>query len=342
VLSYLAGFQRSLQVLEGLSPATTHAYSWKVREFHAWLVGNDVPAVPAEITRRHIELYLEHCFYRGNSNQTRHTKLTALGKFFRYLKYEGTVSEDFTAEIPKPRIHVNRIQKFTKIEVLSFFRAIDIGTEKGRRDVVIFILAAFCGLRIGEICKLRIGNVIDDGKNIDIDISEDIGKKHSIRSIYLWKVPGEYVRSYVIQRLSQGARIQDTLLVSYKHGRPSNKPLTACAIDGLIKKYADKASIRKPKICCHMFRATHASDLRYIRGYDSAAIAGRMGHSNIATTDRYLPERGRIHKIYQSLAVYWKEFNHIWDKGEAHDHNSSAGNTSGHDIQGGNAIDGQT
>jgi len=53
---------------------------------------------------------------------------------------------------------------FNRDEVLRFFAQCDITTEKGLRDVCILILAAFCGLRMSEIIKIDLNDVIDDGK----------------------------------------------------------------------------------------------------------------------------------------------------------------------------------
>ena len=64
----------------------------------------------------------------------------------------------------------------------------------------------------------------------------------------------------------------------------------------------------------HMFRASHAVDLRQIQGYDTPAIAERLGHANIQTTDRYISTRGRIHHTYPSLSVYWKDFATLWER----------------------------
>ena len=72
------------------------------------------------------------------------------------------------------------------------------------------------------------------------------------------------------------------------------------------------ANIRKAKMHPHMFRATHCSDLRHIRGYDLPAIAERIGHKRIDTTDLYIPKRERIHKEYASLAAYWSDFHKVW------------------------------
>lgn len=314
MINYLPGFSRFLQVLQGLSNKSVEAYCKKVKEFLGWMDKNGNGKLFHEITRKDIEGYLEWCYYRSNSNITRLTKLTALSKFFRYLKYEGLIPEDITTEVPKPKIYINRIQIFTKDEVLNFFKAIDLTREKGLRDACIFIMAAFCGLRQGEILKLRLSDAIDDEGYVDVAIPEDIGKKHSSRTIYLWKAPSIFVRQWYAVRLSQGAKAKDPLFISYRWGRPSGRSLDSSALNHILQLYAGKAGIRKTRITWHMFRATHISNLRHIQGYDIAAIAERAGHKNIATTDRYLPKRGRIHRTYSSLAAYWSDFPNIWKK----------------------------
>lgn len=331
MINHLSGFIRYLQVLEGLSPKSVEVYCAKVKEFFAWLEGNDNVKPAGEIVRQDIEQYLEWCFYKGNSNQTRHTKLTALGKFFRFLRYEKEIPEDITAEIPKPKIFSRRMQTFTKEEVLNFFRVIDIMNEKGVRDCCIFILAAFCGLRISEIYKLRLGDIIDDGNNLDIAIPEDIGKKHSSRTIYLWKVPAAFIRSYMTIRITQGAKVSDPFFVSYRFRRPSTKPLDAGSLNVVLRTYSRRAGIRKSKITFHMFRATHANDLQHIRGYTMPAIQERLGWKDLSTAGRYLVRRERIHRTYNSLHEYWSEFRQIWTKkntegGEdVHSNNDAAG-----------------
>jgi len=314
-----------------------------VKEFSAWLEGNDNVKPAAEISRQEVEHYLEWCYYKGNSNQTRHTKLTALGKFFRYLRYENTVKEDITANIPKPKIFSRRMQTYTKEDVLNIFKAISIETEKGLRDCCIFILASFCGLRISEIYKLRLADIIDNSGDLDIAIPEDIGKKHSSRTIYLWKAPAFYIRSYLNVRISQGAKENDRFLVSYRFRRPSGRPLDAGALNEMLKKYAARAGIRKSRVTWHMFRATHANDLQHIEGYTLPAIQERLGWKDLSTAGRYLVRRERIHKNYKSLHAYWIDFTKVWTKGGSDGNNSSDGQShntaAGSGGHGGNAIE---
>lgn len=313
--TYITGFERHLRVLHALSDTSVKIYRREVCKFFGWL--KDKNKVE-EVTRQDIEAYLEKCFYAGNVNQTRFTKLIGLKKFFRYLVYEGVISSDVTELIPRPRISKKFVQKFSKAEVLSMFRAVNITTEKGLRDIVILILAAFCGFRVSEIINLRISDILDDGKSLDINVVE--AKRDSFRVVYLWKAPSMFVRQLLAIRLAQGAQAGDPLIVPYwKSGRVregDGRRIAVATLNMLVWKYAQLAKVHKARAYPHMFRATHASDLRSIRGYDIAAIAQRLGHKHISSTDRYLPSRDRIQREYRSLADYWSEFTTLWNQKE--------------------------
>lgn len=310
----LEQWSRHLVILRGLSPVSVEKYSGIIVEFFDWYKTARPGGLPADVGRKDIEGYLKYLFFtRKNTNMTRRTKITALSMFWKFLVYEGISKEDVTAQIPKPKVHKRFVQYFTQPEVLRFFRQVDIYSEKGIRDACILILFVFCGLRVGELCGLRLNDVVDDGDYIDIQVPDDIGKQGSSRTVDLWKSPSVFIRQWVQIRLSQGATGTSSLLVSYRKGGVCmGNPLIATDISRLIKVLGEKAGIRKARIHAHMFRATHGSDLRNIRGYDICAIADRLGHKNISTTDTYLPKRNRISKEYRSLREYWLEWESIW------------------------------
>ena len=132
---------------------------------------------------------------------------------------------------------------------------------------------------------------------------------------YLWKVPSDILRIWYSIRLSHRAKNTDPLFVSYHRGSHlKGRRLTHSVIDTMLKAHAAAAGLRKPKISMHMLRATHASDLRHVLGYDTSAIGQRLGHKSTQTTDRYMPSRERIHRIYPSLAAYWEEFTALWNE----------------------------
>ena len=315
MLTHLPGFERHMRVLRALSAESVKSYCKKVEEFNAWLEGNDNLKLAPDVTRQDVENYLEWCFYKGNKNNTRFTKLTALQNFFRYLVYNKIIEQDPTTEIPRPKASKKFVQKFTPEEVIKMFACLDVTTEKGLRDVVILIGFAFCGFRMDELITINLNALVDDGKRIDIMVRGKQRDGSLSRSVDLWVEPSAYIRAYMLTRLSQGAKGKDALLISYmKGGKPKGKPLTAKAVDDLIKKICHTAGLRKPEIHAHMFRAGHINDLRHIKGYDSWAIAERVGHMNTSTTDGYVAKRERIHKQYNSLREYWnsKGFNKLW------------------------------
>jgi site-specific recombinase XerD len=303
----LSGFSRHLKILQALSDASVAVYCRKIEDFAAWM--EKKKGRGSTVGRSEVEDYLEACFYGGNSNATRLSKLVAIKKFFRYLMYAGLPIRTYRG-YTRPRLRKKFVQKFTKQEVVRVFAASDPRTESGLRDVCIMMLAVFCGLRAGEIIGLTLQDIIDVGKSFDVHVT---GKFSKERQVYLWKVPSDILRQFLSLRMSQRARANGPLFVSYRRGDTlRGNRLTLSMLDTICKKYAAAAGIHKPKISMHMFRATHASDLRHIAGYDTPAIAERLGHENISTTDSYLPSRARIHKVYPSMAVYWKEFKTVW------------------------------
>jgi len=323
VEQFLEGWSSHLRILRGLSQGTADNYCTKVQEFVYWLEHVGRPSRdPRQIDRRDIEDYLAHLYYdRGNSNTTRRVKLIALNLFWRYLVYEREVDVDITAEIPKPKIQTAPIARFTQSEVYRFFKSIDPSSEVGVRDAGILVMLAMGGLRAGEVVRLNVGDLSEDMyEHMEAGISYTKHGRH--RMVSFWKAPSLILREVIAHRLGHGANARAPLFISYSRGgRPIGNRLASNDIDRLVKRIAERAGIRKPRVHPHMFRSSHAADLRQVRGFDVGAIAARLGHKNIATTDRYLPTRERITKEYPSLASYWADLSAILAQGATHDAN---------------------
>lgn len=308
---HILGFERHLRTQLGLKDITVSTYRKTVTDFFLWRSGQDSGRAVSCPRRQDVESYLEDCFYRrNNKNFTRSTKLTALRKFFWYLVREGVMEDNITDYISRPKTHRSFVRNFTREEILKLFSVIDPGTEKGLRDIVILILGAFAGLRIGEIIRLNVDDVIDEGGNVYVNI---IKTKHGAnRVVKFWKAPSLFLLQWLTIRLSRGAGKDGPYLISFRKGdNPRASRPTAAGLNRLIKGYAIAAGIRKPVVTMHMLRATHASDLRHIEKYDVFAIAKRLGHIDIATTGRYIPAWDRVNKLYPSLAAYWRDFKQI-------------------------------
>lgn len=321
MLNHLSSFRKHLLQHVGLKEASVNSYTQKVQEFIRWLKGNAYETAPEAVigARKRIEEYLEWCFRQSNSNVTRRTKLIALRRFFTYLIYDEVIPADPSERIPLPRPGKRKVRIFTQDEILRIFQQCDIETEKGLRDVAIFILAAFGGFRTSEICNFKIENIIEDGDTFYLQV-EDSKFDESRIITNIWKVPQRFITAYANLRInSHGAAPDAPLVISYnKAGRPRGRKLTEGALDQLLKKLAVKAQIRKSRVNMHMFRSTHATDLRKIEGWEVESIAKRLGHMNIQTTaENYFGDWNPVRKKFSSLALYWKSFNlKLWIKEE--------------------------
>ena len=304
-------WERHITILRGLSPKSAVAYRRHIEEFTAWKGGVDHWE---DITRQDVEAFLEHLFYnQGNGNRTRLTKLISLGSWWRFLAYEGIVKEDLTRGIPRPIARKKFVQDLSKEDRLKMFSTISIYSEKGLRDACMLILLCFAGLRVGELVGLRLEDIVDDGQHIEIQLPDDIVKQQSFRTVDLWKAPSLFIRQLLAVRLSHHRLTSNRLFVSYHKGdNVAGNALYEKDVDRFVKKTAHEAGVRKRSVYAHMFRASHAQDLRHVEGYDIAAIAERLGHKNISTTDQYLPKRRRVGRKYRSLRDYWMEWERIW------------------------------
>lgn len=317
---HISGFENDLRAVAGRAETTIKSYRTKVEEFFRWYRQNNTAFVAdiCGITRKDIQLFLEYCFYRGNTNPTRNTKLIALRSFFRYLKNEGVIKENIVETITRIKVHRTFVQKFTREEILKLFAAMDPKTNKGLRDIVILILGVFCGLRISEIINLNWSDIVDTGGAITINIVKT--KHESYREVDLWKAPSVFIRQWLTVRSQQTTEKDAPLIVWFRKGDNAiEKRITSAGMGKVLKKYAADVKIRKPRVHMHMLRATYASSLRHIDRCDSFCISDLLGHKDTNTTRRYIPDRGRINRIYPSLAVYWKEFNRLWREDIAED-----------------------
>lgn len=326
--THLEGFGRHYRILQGLQESSIAAYTADLREFVTWRTGNAQNGPISEVSRQEVEQYLEWCYYQGNQDSARATKLIALRNFFRYLVYSGVIAADPTSDIPRLAASREYMQTFNQDEILRMFAACDISAEKGLRDAVILIMGVFTGFRVSEMCKFNLEQVSDDGKDIDLIIPKT--KRKAGRTVYLWKAPGMLVRVLRDLRLAAGAGTGDPLLVSCKkNGRSrGNRRLTAAAVNRMLQKLAKRSGIRKAEVHNHMLRATHACDLQRVHGYTPQAIMERLGIKNMATLEHYLVRRERIHRTYRSLDELWSGFKRLWLK-EVSDADSGSGSDGG-------------
>ena len=156
-------------------------------------------------------------------------------------------------------------------------------------NLILFRLAACCGLRVSEIAQLRVGDVDVGAFRPHVRVRPEAAKGHRPRRVPLWWDAGTLADlvAWKAARLAQGAKAGDLFLVSQRSG-PIARPLsrhtlrrrfqTACRVLGLERIH---------RLTIHHGRHTFVS-LALAGGKSLAEVRDAAGHTNVSVTSAYL------------------------------------------------------
>lgn len=163
-----------------------------------------------------------------------------------------------------------------------------------------FLFSYYCaGIRAADLIQLRWGNVIGSGR-----LHYQMGKNHKERDLLLVEQAVEILRhyhredakatDYIFPLLSNDAEYagyvtqadKDRMKPELRHKMYQDVSSKNALINKYLKKIAEKAEIAKP-LSMHISRHSFAH-IAQEAGAESSAIKNILGHSNLATTERYM------------------------------------------------------
>lgn len=255
----------------GLSSNTLEAYRRDIQTFYSFLQAGGFSSWNDVQQQQLIDfLSLKKEAYAPASISR---ALIAIKVFFRFLKREGVIADNFTHLLETPKIWQLIPDVLSLDEMERLLSLPDPSTRKGARDKAILELLYATGIRVSELCHLNIGDV--DACAIRIQ-----GKGGKERMVPLGRKASDAVDGYLAYRDERGAGRQEALFI----GR-GNRPINRVSVWKIVKQYAHEAGIMKT-IFPHTFRhsfATHLLD----NGADLRVIQEMLGHASISSTDRY-------------------------------------------------------
>lgn len=231
-----------------------------------------------------ISVFLDHLEHRrGNSVRTRNARLAAIRSLYRFVALrhpEHAAVVERVLAIPPKRFERRLVTFLTETELAALLAAPDRATWTGRRDHVVFALAAQSGLRASELIGLQGGDVhLGVGAHVSC-----LGKGRKQRITPLTKAMVALLRAWLHERGGQAAEP----LFPTSTGRV----LSRDALERRLAKYAAQAgqacpSLSNKKITLHGLRHTAAMRLLHA-GVDTSVIALWLGHEHVETTQVYL------------------------------------------------------
>jgi integrase/recombinase XerD len=259
---HLSRFLHFLAAEKGLKQATLLAYRSDLETFFSHA---------KELSKEEVLLFLDRLKTKGAASASIARALVSLRVFCRFLQKEGFLAQDVCGMLEQPSLWQKIPEILSLEEIERLFSLPDKGSERGKRDRAILYLLYACGIRVSELCSLNLQDVGDESIRV-------VGKGGKERLVPIAKEAIEAIDAYLL--VSQRKSGELSLFLGRKR-----KKLRRETVWGMIKTYAKKAGIEKT-ISPHTFRHSFATHLLE-GGADLRVIQELLGHSNIATTDRY-------------------------------------------------------
>ncbi|MDQ3281597.1 MAG: site-specific tyrosine recombinase XerD [Acidobacteriota bacterium] len=277
-----------LAVEKGLAKNSLSAYSVDLRHFGHYL--NDEHIAVDEVERIHIVKYFQALRNAGISARSVARALAAIRGLFRFLVAERHLKTDPTENLENPKLWSNLPKSLQPHEVEALLAAPDRSTPDGLRDAAMLELLYATGLRVSELIKVRIDEVV-----LDAGFLRTIGKGSKERVVPF----GDTARDVMVQFLERGRpdldKYGDPHLFLSRRGRPMSRQ----AFWMKIVRYAREAGVRShisPHVLRHSF-ATHLLE----NGADLRSVQMMLGHADISTTQIYTHvSRARLQRMYES------------------------------------------
>jgi integrase len=261
-------------------PTTLTDYGNMVRVLNRTFGDQSVESVTAESIERWKTAFMAE---RKRSNRTLQKYLVVLHSIFkRAMKVYG-LPRNPTETVERPRLARRAgIDVFSSEEVLALVRA-----AANDQDGVLYLTAAFTGLRMGELLALRWEDVDFEAEAIRVRHSWTAGREGTPKSGRGRAVPMMDDVAQALARLGQRERWtgeQDLVFCD-----PIGRHLGYKSLSRRYKEALAAAGLRQLRF--HDLR--HTFGTHAIRAADPREVMEWMGHADIQTTQKYLAYKPR-------------------------------------------------
>jgi site-specific recombinase XerD len=274
-----------------LGPHSQRSHIYSCKRFAAFLKRS-----PDTATCEDIRQFQLHLAESGTSICNRNRIMTGLRFLFRVTLRRL----DLVAEI----YHLREPQKIPQVMSTDEAKRL-LAVAKSLKVRVLLSLAYGCGLRAGELVRLKVKHIDSAQKVIRIEQSKGRKDRNVMLSPEMLNLLRQWWRARP-SRYDRGLPVQERWL--FPSRKTSGKPITTRHLARLFHQAAEAAGIRK-SVTLHVLRHSFATHLLE-RGTDIRFIQALLGHSKLDTTARYAHvATGRIAKIESPLDLLSKPSN---------------------------------
>lgn len=304
-------FLNHLEHERHLSPFTLRNYEHALGEFQAWRAGSGtVPIDWAMLTRDDFRAYLR-VLGRGGSQDAPaldrasiRLRFSALRSFYRWMMVQGALDRSPVRGLTLPKL-ARRLPRFLTQDQMSalldaphreFSRLPEADRTQeaellAARDAAVLELIYSSGLRVSELCGLRVADVDEPQALVRV-----LGKGRKERMCPVGGPALAALRRYWNLRVDP-MTLESPAFLADASKNPG--PLYPRLVQIRLKRYLASAGL-DPELTPHKLRhsfATHLLD----EGADLRSVQELLGHANLATTQVYTHvSTERLKKIYET------------------------------------------
>jgi integrase/recombinase XerD len=273
----------------GVSPHTLAAYRSDLMRFLRWRKAK-APGPLANLSVGILGGYVQTLHDSGLAPSSICRHLASLSTFFRFLVFEGKLSDNVARLLVAPAIWDRLPTVLGPIAVDRLLGTPSAETRLGRRDRAAMEILYATGCRASEVVGLRPTDLDLEG-----GLARCVGKGNKER----WVPLGSRAVAALSAYLASDRRIlaarhpeTETVLVS-----KSGKPLSRIGLWRIVKKHAQAAGL-KGDVSPHTLRHSFATHL-LAGGADLRAVQEMLGHASISTTQIYTRvELSRLREVH--------------------------------------------
>ena len=215
--------------------------------------------------------------YLKNGSSTIARKIASMRAFFKYLHVKAKlIKNDFSVELDKPKIGKRKPKYMTLSEANELLSKIE--SRNYERDFLIITLFLNCGMRLAELCSIKVDDIKDDTIRI-------IGKGNKERTVYLNQSCLNAIDNYMKVRNKIVA--DKNLKVDHLFISERGNPIARRTVQEIIEKQLKEAGLGNLGYSTHKLRHTAATLMYKYGDVDILVLKEILGHENVSTTQIY-------------------------------------------------------
>lgn len=239
-----------------------------------------------EVTAEDIKAFIEDLKNKGYTMKSISRKLNSIRTFSKYALHQKIINDNPSLSITHPKIE----NKLPRVLSTQEYRALRDVCREDKRLYCIFELLLQTGIKIGELCRLELDDIIYDSKGKIFALRIKKYESNIERDIHLNQVAIKAIEEYL--KIRPTNTTNKNIFLTKK-----GNPILIRNVRFYLEKAFKKAGIKDATVndIRNTFIAHHLS-----KGANILIISRMVGHKRVSTTERYAELLGiDLNKLYK-------------------------------------------